>query len=171
MSLSFEKNGYRTLYARLFTASTDEVVSWNITVTNEAPTIDTWSPEDLLLVIEKEQEMAFEVVATDGDGDALHYNWTMGNVSIPGEGSSSCRITLHTSGLTSYPVNVVITDGEASVIQEWTIQPEHPGPHEPPPGPQEEDGHWRAISVGGMVLVLIAGVVTFSYLYVRRGEK
>ena len=54
--LSFEKSGHYSLSVRLFAVSSQDSMTWEITVTNEAPDIVSWTPHNLTLTIDDVKE-------------------------------------------------------------------------------------------------------------------
>ncbi len=163
-SLVFALSGRHTLSARLFTSSTQEAVSWNISVPNQAPLVESWSPENSTVVIEQEQEMVFEVKVTDGDGDGLQYLWSNGDLRVPGQDSPSCIIVLSAASETAYSIRVAITDGEATTVHEWRVQPVLSEQTSEPP---EDVPPWRTVSAGLLIFLVVLGAIGLSYLYIR----
>jgi len=166
-SLQFPISGRHTLSAWLFTTSSHEVICWNISIFNEAPTFISWSPVNTTVVIEDELMMVFEVEAIDGDGDYLGYSWAIDDRALPEQYGNSAQISLPADNSTTYRVQVYVSDDEVTSILDWHVRPE---PSEPPSGPIEDPTPWRTSSFGILTLVVGICAIILSYLYVRSRE-
>jgi hypothetical protein len=162
-SFAFDMGGNHTLSVGLFTTLTQETVSWALTVTNEAPVIETWSPTNLTVVIEREGEVVFEVSAFDPDGDALFYNWSLGGDPLADQCSPSSRILLPCIERTPYTVEMRVCDGETTTVLQWMVRPEPVGP------PSASDSvPWVMVAAVLLALVMAACLAVFSYRYIRQ---
>ncbi len=163
-SLSFESSGERVVSALLLCAMTSESVSWDVTVTNSVPTLESWTPLDLILSIEEVVEVVFEVLATDGDGDPLDYLWTVDGEGLPSNTSGIVVITLPCNNDAPYIVEVQVTDGEAWESLEWTIQPEPP--ISPTVNP-ESSIPWKTVGLSIAILIAVVCSMLFAIYHVR----
>jgi hypothetical protein len=168
--LSFESSGHYSLSVRLFATSSQDSMTWEITVTNEAPEIVSWTPLNLTLVIDDDKVMVFEVEAFDADSDLLRYVWSVDGEVLVGEETQGCSIDLPFMNMTDYQIIVSVSDGEEHVEHLWTVHPQSIVRPEDPNESHGDGGPWRTVPVGLLVLGVIIVVVVLSYLYVRWKE-
>jgi hypothetical protein len=167
---NFEISGHHTLSIKLFTASSQDSIIWNITVTNEAPDIVGWTPHNRTLTINDAMGMVFEVDVTDADNDVLLYEWSVDGDVLVDEDTQVSSIDLPFVNMTDYHVIVTVSDGEETTEYHWTVHPQSIERPEDPTVPDEETGPWRTASVGLLVAGVIIVVIVLSYLYVRWKE-
>jgi hypothetical protein len=167
-SLSFDTSGQHQVSVLLIAADTTDSVTWDVTVTNSAPTLDSWSPSDLILTIDKERNVTFEVLASDDDDDRLVYWWTVGGKPLSQNTSGIVIIKLQCDNDTLYEVRVRVSDGEAVGSLVWTIQPQPPVT---PTVAPEDTLSWRAVGVSIAIFLAVVGAMAFAIYHVRRQQR
>jgi hypothetical protein len=166
-SVSFVKAGHHIVTAHLLAATTTDIISWNIYVSNKPPTIESWRPSNLTLKIVKETHVEFEISVQDPDGDELTYQWTIADVPISNQGLPSARLLLSLNNGTVYAVQIWVSDGDERVTFNWTVQPEPPDR----PAVSSNDAPWYTARTAVLMLLVLLGIVASSVYYVRARLK
>ena len=99
---------------------------YNATVTydavNDAPVIESYSPQTLSQNINEGQTVDFNVVASDVDTtDVLVYTWTSNGKDV-GSNSGSYSFVTDFNSTGTYTIKVVVTDGKLEASKTWTIK-------------------------------------------------
>ena len=97
--------------------STSQDVLIIVNKKEEAPTIDSFSPEDDSLQALEDSELEFSVEASDLNSDTLSYTWT-----VDGEGAGSGKdltLPLDFDAAGEHTVMVAVNDGTSDVTREW----------------------------------------------------
>jgi len=114
-------------YEAMVTVSDGEsAVSENVILVvrkrNVGPSIDSYFPEESEVTIREGEEIEFNVVASDLNGDSLTYLWRIDEGVVFDEGSFNYKTGYEDEGV--YKVGVVVSDGEAEVEKEWRLNVE-----------------------------------------------
>jgi alpha-galactosidase len=121
MTLVHEYPAYGTYTVRLVVTDnldgTDEMVK-SIRTGNRAPVILSASP-DQTPVLARGEAQTFRVVASDPDGDALAYAWTVAGEAV-GLSDRSYEFIAPAPG--TYVVRVVVSDGYAEIGSVWSVE-------------------------------------------------
>ena len=166
--LSFDTSGEHQVSVLLIAADITDSVTWDITVTNSAPTLDSWKPSDPVLVIEEEANVTFEVLAIDDDSDMLDYLWTIDGRRLPESTSGIVIIRLPCDNDTHYEVRAEVSDGEVTESLVWTIQPQPPVT---PTVTPEDTLSWRTVGVSVAIFLAVVGAMAFAIYHVRRQQR
>jgi hypothetical protein len=105
-----------TYYGLASTTATDEDDS---TTTNNAPQILSYVPSASTPSITVGSSLAFNVAASDDDGDSLSYTWQLDGSSVTNT-AGSWTYTPSASDIGSHTVAVVVSDGSLTVSMTWT---------------------------------------------------
>ena len=163
-SIAFEESGLHYVTVILISPEVTCSISWNVTVTNEAPFIETWSPENLTLIILEEGVVRFDVEASDPDGDTLSYEWLLGGEAVRFQHNSSLSVLLPFNNNTHYTLHVVVGDGEEATSLEWDITPL---PQNGPPTVPDDGTNWVPMGASILTILVALGAITLAYLYIR----
>ncbi|MBI2522883.1 PKD domain-containing protein [Candidatus Woesearchaeota archaeon] len=85
----------------------------------EAPTLDSFTPEETAITIDETNQVAFSVRASDLNDDILRYSWKLDGVSIGDDDSVEYKTTYEDSG--SHTVKAVISDGIFDAEKIWSV--------------------------------------------------
>lgn len=85
----------------------------------EAPTLDSFTPEDTAITIDETDSIDFSVKASDLNNDVLRYSWKLDGVSIGNEDSAEYKTTYEDSG--SHTVKVSVSDGLFDTEKIWSV--------------------------------------------------
>lgn len=99
-------------------ASDSEVVSFSITEANRAPNITSYSPETPVSM-QAGTSQDSTITAEDPDGGTPSAQWYLNGSAITDATSYTYKFTPSSAG--TYNLSVVVSDGELTDIQEWTI--------------------------------------------------
>jgi predicted GH43/DUF377 family glycosyl hydrolase len=109
--------GLHDVTVTIFDGVLNTTHSWALTLTDSPPDA-TYTP-DTPLSASHRATVTFAVVATDPDGDAVSYRWTVRG-QPRSETTSSLSVTAPAPG--SLTVGVVVTGGGASVTHDWQVE-------------------------------------------------
>ncbi|MEA3476180.1 MAG: T9SS type A sorting domain-containing protein, partial [Candidatus Cloacimonadota bacterium] len=87
-------------------------------ISNHAPIIIYFSPEETAFSIEQNTEQLFSIVAEDPDGDSLFYFWYLDNIQ-QGENSNEFTYTFSDTG--DFVVKALVSDGELADSTLWDV--------------------------------------------------
>ena len=90
-----------------------------IEVTNKAPIIRKFNPQELNLVIKETEEISFSVNAEDPEKDKLIYSWDINGQKVSPEDGFVFSTGYESSG--KYKVRVVVSDGDREISKEWLV--------------------------------------------------
>ena len=86
---------------------------------DEAPTLDSFKPEDTAMEIKETDAVAFDVIASDLNRDELTYAWKLDGVKIGDKNSIEYKTTYEDSG--SHTVKVTVSDGMLDTEKIWSV--------------------------------------------------
>ncbi len=89
----------------------------------EAPSIDSLSPEDTDLSIKEDNVIDFRVDASDLNSDELYYDWKLDGESVSSEADFLYELDYDSAG--SHTVKLSITDGTLETTRIWAISVEN----------------------------------------------
>jgi len=96
----------------------EEIVQITPTNTNNAPTIDSYSPLEAIFDLTVGSSQTFNIAASDQDiGDTLTYNWSVDGAQA---GTDSNSYTYNASQTGQFVIKVTITDGKVAALPEYT---------------------------------------------------
>ena len=85
----------------------------------EAPTLDSFTPEETAITIDETKQVAFSVRASDLNNDVLRYSWKLDGVSTGNDDSIEYKTTYEDSG--SHTVKAVVSDGIFDTEKIWSV--------------------------------------------------
>jgi len=85
----------------------------------EAPALDSFTPEDTAITIDETEPIAFSIMASDLNNDILRYSWKLDGVSIGNDDSAEYKTTYEDSG--SHTVKVSVSDGLFDTEKIWSV--------------------------------------------------
>ncbi|HKZ47298.1 MAG TPA: PKD domain-containing protein, partial [Thermoplasmata archaeon] len=135
-----------------------DLATVTITIANRAPLINGSTPATpvTLGALDADDGLAFDVQASDPDGDPLTYLWRLDGVPVGGDS----RSYLFQRGIGPYRLNVTVSDGNLVAWREWEITVQ--GPPSPPPGEA------TPLAVAGIFFAVMAASVLLLLLWHRR---
>ena len=87
-------------------------------ISNQAPVITYFSPEEEAFSIEQNTEQLFSIEAEDPDGDSLFYSWYLNDIQ-QGENSNEFTYTFSDSG--NFLVKALVSDDELADSTLWNV--------------------------------------------------
>ncbi len=84
----------------------------------EAPTLDSFTPEDTAITIDETESVEFSIRASDLNKDILRYSWKLDGVSIGNDDSLEYKTTYEDSG--SHTVKAAVSDGIFETEKIWS---------------------------------------------------
>ncbi len=87
---------------------------------NRLPVLQSFAPQDSMIVTHYGTTLQFEVMAHDLDGDEIRYQWLFNDMPVGSE--SAFSITPTTAYPASSSVKVRISDGKKSIEKQWFLQ-------------------------------------------------
>jgi len=137
-----------------------------IVVVNRPPEIVFVDPADQAVTVRQWETEPFEVVAHDPDGDVLTNSWRLNGTLV---GSDMPDYIFNQTALTTYTVNITVSDGFLEDWYEWTVtvSPANDGDGNPP---VESAFPWWIVAV---VIVIVAVLILLLLMMKRRrkGEE
>jgi len=88
----------------------------NVTAVNDAPTINSFSPDSSIRIL-KGVTQNFNIVASDVDGDSLGFSWFVNGIF----GSSGNSFNKQFLDNGNYNISSVVTDGMFNVSYDWNV--------------------------------------------------
>ena len=85
----------------------------------EAPTLDSFTPEETTIIVDETEQVAFSVAASDLNEDILRYSWKLDGVSIGNDDSAEYKTTYEDSG--SHTVKAIVSDGIFDTEKIWSV--------------------------------------------------
>src|SRR3989338_918077 len=85
----------------------------------EAPTLDSFTPEETTIIVDETEQVAFSVAASDLNEDILRYSWKLDGVSIGNDDSVEYKTTYEDSG--SHTVKTIVSDGIFDTEKIWSV--------------------------------------------------
>ena len=85
----------------------------------EAPALDSFTPEDTAITIDETESVEFSIVASDLNKDILRYSWKLDGVSIGNDDSIKYQTTYEDAG--SHTVKVSVSDGLFDTEKIWSM--------------------------------------------------
>ena len=85
----------------------------------EAPTLNSFKPQETIVEIDETDTLSFDVTASDLNNDELTYIWKLDGVTIGNENSIEYQTTYEDSG--SHTVKVSVTDGIFETEKIWSV--------------------------------------------------
>ena len=85
----------------------------------EAPALDSFTPEETAITIDETKEVAFSVRASDLNKDILRHSWKLDGVSIGNDDSIEYKTTYEDSG--SHTVKAIVSDGIFDTEKIWSV--------------------------------------------------
>ena len=85
----------------------------------EAPVLDSFSPEETIIEIDETGTVSFSVVASDLNDDELSYSWKLDGVEVGNEDNVEYQTTYEDSG--SHTVKVSVSDGLFDSEKIWSV--------------------------------------------------
>ena len=85
----------------------------------EAPTLDSFTPEETITTIDETEEVAFSVMASDLNKDILRYSWKLDGVGIGNDDSVKYKTTNEDSG--SHTIKATVSDGLFDTEKIWSV--------------------------------------------------
>ncbi len=112
----------RILVLVLFIAVAAEIpIFLSIGSTISRPPVLSGATPAASLTMEEGESVVFNVAATDPDGDALSYQWTLNGVPVGGNQASFTFSPDFTMGGIPYIVKLAVSDGKNRVDQAWAV--------------------------------------------------
>ena len=127
-SLAFESGGDRVVKAMLVSMDGTDSVSWKVSIVNRGPEIGSHTPEEGTITIRTDKTLGFGVSAIDPDEDDLTYAWGSSRLQLDDVVGSECVVDLPCDDEVPYTIHVTVSDGDAEVGFEWTVEPRPPAP-------------------------------------------
>jgi nitrogen fixation protein FixH len=94
-----------------------------VTKKEEEPTIDSFEPEDSLIVIKETESIDFSVDASDLNRDELSYSWKVDGIEVGGGEAYNYKTTYDDSG--AHTIKVDVSDGSSITSQLWSVTVEN----------------------------------------------
>ena len=85
----------------------------------EAPVLDSFSPEETIIEVDETGTVSFSVVASDLNDDELLYSWKLDGVEVGDEDNVEYQTTYEDSG--SHTVKVSVSDGLFDSEKIWSV--------------------------------------------------
>ncbi|MBI2650986.1 hypothetical protein HYX01_00780 [Candidatus Woesearchaeota archaeon] len=85
----------------------------------EAPTIDSFAPEEIALSINETQTVKLSISASDLNKDELKYTWKLDGVPIGNKDSAEYQTTYEDAG--SHTLKVAVSDGMFDAEKIWSV--------------------------------------------------
>jgi len=100
---------------------TETFHDWNLTVNNvnRAPTIDSYTPEDLEPEVDEGEGLNFTHTSSDLDNDTLAYSWLLDDVEQATSQNWTYTPSYEDAG--THNVTLVVSDGELTDSQQWNV--------------------------------------------------
>jgi len=131
----------------------------SITVTNRDPTIDTTNPSGQTASGQTGAGTPLSVTASDPDGDALIYRWSVDG--SPQNGSATSAFTFTPVAVGSYTVVVTVTDPEGAIdTHSWVVTVTQAGTVSDFP-----------LWIVGLILAIVALLIIFLLVFMRRRKQ
>jgi len=94
---------------------------WTLTVlnVNRAPTIDSYTPEDLEPEVDEGEGLNFTHTSSDLDNDTLAYSWLLDDVEQATSQNWTYTPSYEDAG--THNVTLVVSDGELTDSQQWNV--------------------------------------------------
>lgn len=100
--------------------STSQDVLIIVNKKEEAPTIDSFSPEDTSLQASEDSELEFSVEASDLNSDTLSYRWSVDGEEAGAE--KDITLTLDFDAAGDHTIVVSVNDGTSDAAKEWSLE-------------------------------------------------
>ncbi len=88
---------------------------------NQAPVINSYSPQNSAITLNLGESMTFTISASDPDGDQLTYYWYKGSDIILNATTGSYTVQVGVGDSGSFNYKVTVSDGSLEVSKTWTI--------------------------------------------------
>jgi len=95
------------------------VTSPNVTIQNSAPTINWFSPVELILKIREGSSLLFNHTSSDPDQDSLYYSWKLDSTEKATSKSWAFSSAVGNCGM--HMIKLIVSDSQANIFKEWNI--------------------------------------------------